>query len=148
MQKEVLIFLSSSQKGGDVGEDKIEVITAGQYYLKNGKHYITYEEMSDDGRETARNIIKIHGETAEVIKNGEVSVHMVFEKGKKNFSYYDMPYGKMLVGLETDHMELAEEEDRLSLRLEYRLEVDYRHMADCVVDIRVESKDKCKMELG
>ncbi len=147
MQKEVLIFLSSSQEGGDVGEDKLEVITAGQYYFKNGKHYIIYEEMSEDGRETTKNIIKIYKDTTEVIKSGGASVHMVFEKGKKNFSYYDVPYGKLLVGMDTDCVELTEEEDRLHLRLGYRLEVDYRHMADCVVEIRVESKDTCKMEL-
>ena len=30
MQKEVLIFMTSVQRGGSVGEDKLEIITAGQ----------------------------------------------------------------------------------------------------------------------
>ena len=148
MQKEVLIFMTSIQRGGTVGEDKLEVITAGQYYLKNGKHYITYEDVSEDGRTRERNIIKIREDRAEVIKKGETSVHMIFEKDKKNYSCYDVPYGKMMVGLETSRMEVTEEEDRLELRLEYRLEMDDQHIADCLVEIRVESKDTCKVDLS
>lgn len=59
-----------------------------------------------------------------------------------------MPYGKLLVGLETNHMDLLEEENRIRLRLDYRLEVDYQHMADCEVEIRIESRDVCEVKLG
>lgn len=99
MQKEVLIFMTSVQRGGSVGEDKLEIITAGQYHFKNGKHYVTYDDVSEDGRTRERNIIKIRNDRAEVIKKGETSVHMIFEKDKKNVSCYDVPYGKMMVGL-------------------------------------------------
>ena len=148
MEKDVLIFLGSSQSGGAVEEDRIEVITAGQYYLKNGKHSIIYSEMTDDGRRSEQNIIKIAKDSVEIIKKGEASVHMVFEKHKKNFSYYDVPYGKLLVGLETNQIHLEEEADKLTLLLDYRLEVENQHMADCQVEIRVESKSTCKIDLS
>ena len=148
MQKDVILFMASRQAGGAIEEDRVEVITAGQYYKKNGAHFVVYEELSEDGRTAARNMIKIRNGKTEVIKNGEASVHMVFELHKKNFSYYDMPYGKMMVGLETERMDCTEEEDRLSLLLQYRLEVDYQYMADCTVEIRIESKDTCEIKLG
>ena len=53
-----------------------------------------------------------------------------------------------MVGLETERMDCTEEEDRLSLLLQYRLEVDYQYMADCTVEIRIESKDTCEIKLG
>ena len=44
MTKEVLVTVSGLQSMG--GEsDQIQVITAGNYYRKNGKHYIVYDEM-------------------------------------------------------------------------------------------------------
>ena len=147
MQKEIIVFLGSVQNGGMSGDDRMEIITAGQYYYKNGKHYIIYEEIQEDGGTAAKNVIKICDGKAEIIKSGEASVHMIFEEHKKNYSYYDMPYGKMLVGLETKRLDFKEEENHISLQLEYRLEIDYNHMADCVVNIRAESKEHCRVNL-
>ncbi|QNM06724.1 DUF1934 domain-containing protein [Qiania dongpingensis] len=148
MQREVLIFLVSDQTGGAVEQDRIEVITAGQYFYKNGKHYVIYDEISEESGQTVKNIIKIYDGGTEIIKSGDSSVHMVFEEHKKDFSYYDMPYGKMFVSLETNRLDIREEEDRISVRIDYRLEIDYQHMADCLVEIRIESKENCKMNLG
>ena len=38
MEKDVLIFLNSSQSGGAVEDDKIEVITGRLLLFQNGKH--------------------------------------------------------------------------------------------------------------
>ncbi|MCI8274941.1 MAG: DUF1934 domain-containing protein [Lachnospiraceae bacterium] len=148
MQKDVILFMGSHQTGGSVEDDQLQLITTGQYYHKNGKHYVIYEELSDSGRHKSKNTIKIYEGGAEVLKSGESSIHMVFGLHKKTLSYYDMPYGKLLVGLETNHMDLLEEENRIRLRLDYRLEVDYQHMADCEVEIRIESRDVCEVKLG
>lgn len=148
MQKDVILFMGSHQTGGAVDDDQLQLITAGQYFHKNGKHYVIYEELSESGRRKSKNTIKIYNGGAEVLKSGESSIHMVFGLHQKTLSYYDMPYGKMMVGLETNHMDLVEEEDKICLKLDYRLEVDYQHMADCEVEIRIESRDSCEVDLG
>ena len=33
----------------------------------------------------------------ELTKKGAVNVHMIFEKNKKNITYYNTPYGSLLV---------------------------------------------------
>ena len=46
MTREVLVSISGVQIAeGDAGE--IEVITAGDYFLKNGNHYILYDEVQE-----------------------------------------------------------------------------------------------------
>lgn len=147
MQKEVIIFLNSVQHDGMSEDEQIEIITAGQYYNKNGKRYLIYEEMPESGGAVSKNVIKISDEKVEITKTGDSSVKMLFEEHKKSYSSYDMPYGKMMVGLETKRIDFKEEEDKLNLRLEYRLELDYHPMAECVVNIRAESKENCKVEL-
>ena len=47
MTKEVLINISGLQMDVDP-ENPIEMVTTGAYYLKNGKHYILYDELSED----------------------------------------------------------------------------------------------------
>ena len=51
MTKEVLINISGLQMDVDP-ENPIEMVTTGAYYLKNGKHYILYDELSEDNEVT------------------------------------------------------------------------------------------------
>ena len=53
MTKEVLVSISGKHidimndptAGYETGDDNIEVVTPANYYCKNGKHYIIYEEV-------------------------------------------------------------------------------------------------------
>ena len=45
MTKDVLIKISGLQ-AMDGDSDDVEIITAGDYFQKNGKHYIVYEAVS------------------------------------------------------------------------------------------------------
>ena len=55
MTKEVLINISGLQMDVDP-ENPIEMVTTGAYYLKNGKHYILYDELSEDN-EVTKNVL-------------------------------------------------------------------------------------------
>ncbi len=57
MTKEVLINISGLQMDVDP-ENPIEMVTTGAYYLKNGKHYILYDELSEDN-EVTKNVLKM-----------------------------------------------------------------------------------------
>lgn len=62
--------------------DPIEMMTTGAYYLRNGKHYILYDELSEDN-EIVKNVIKIGPKSVELTRKGGQSSHMVFEEGKE-----------------------------------------------------------------
>ena len=87
MTKDVLISISGLQM--DVLEEEkeyeaIEVVAPANYFLKNGKHYILFDEVTEGIPGITKNRIKITGEDAlEVMKSGVSNVHMVFEKNKK-----------------------------------------------------------------
>ena len=85
MQKEVLIHVRGLQMMDAQGDQEpIEIIVPGQYYFRNGSHYLRYEELLDETAEPTINYIKVSGKGLEVSKKGLVNVHMVFEQGKKN----------------------------------------------------------------
>ena len=42
-------IMDDPARGYEVGEDGIEVVTPANYYCRNGKHYILYDEVLPSG---------------------------------------------------------------------------------------------------
>lgn len=92
MTKDVLVSISGMHEeivavAPEIEEDEneaIEVVTPATYYLKNGKHYIVYEEVVEGTSGVIKNRIKINGEECvEIVKSGLSNSHMIFEKIKR-----------------------------------------------------------------
>ena len=77
----------------------------------------------------------------EVMKSGVSNVHMVFEKNKKNLTYYQTPYGQLLIGIHTKEREVAVSEDNINVKVGYILDVNHEPLADCQIRINVKSND-------
>lgn len=140
MTKEVLVSISGLQFAEEMAEEPMEVITSGDYYKKNGKHYIIYDEVMEGFTETTKNIVKIGNGCLDITKRGVTNVHMMFEKDKKNLTYYYTPYGSLLIGIEARGVEVEETENDLFVVVDYALEVNYEHLADCKIKMNVKSK--------
>jgi uncharacterized beta-barrel protein YwiB (DUF1934 family) len=77
----------------------------------------------------------------ELTKSGLVSVQMVFEEGKKNLTQYNTPYGSLMMGVEATKMQFAETEDIIKINVDYALEINEEHSADCNIRITVRPKE-------
>ena len=140
MNKEVIINISGLQL--DAGtEEPIELMTTGDYYLKNGKHYVIYDELTVDSQ-VVKNRLKICPKVVEVTKKGASSSHMVFERGKENLTYYDTPFGSLLLGINTSKIDLEEKEDSMALHIDYGLSINSDHVSDCSIDVSIASKQQ------
>ena len=147
MTKDVLISVTGSHRTeGD--DDNISVITAGNYYFKNGKHYIIYEEHIEGVAEPIQNTIKIGTDSVEMIKGGEARTHMIFEMQKVNMTCYATPYGQMMMGVATDQIQIREFPDQIRVSIDYSLEINYEKASECHVEIEVNSKATAKLKLG
>ena len=60
-------------------------------------------------------MIKFNEHMVDITKKGITNVHMVFEEKQKNMTYYDTPFGNLLVGLATNKVDVKEEEEKLRL---------------------------------
>ena len=148
MQKEVLIHVRGLQMMDAQGDQEpIEIIVPGQYYFRNGSHYLRYEEMLDDTAETTVNYIKMSPNGVEVRKQGQVNVHMVFEEGKKNKTFYNTPYGTLQMGISATGLELKESEDGIQMKVDYALDMNEEHVADCYLTVLAQSKDSAEFVL-
>lgn len=148
MTKEVLLTISGLHLDAfstetDEENVPIEVITPATYYLKNGKHYILYDEMVEGFIGSIKNTIKITGDSKlEMKKSGITNSNMVFEKEKINVTQYDTPYGEMMLGVYTKDMKVNIEEDNIDVSIAYALDVNSEKVADCDIIINIKSNGK------
>ena len=142
MNKDVLIHVRGLQlMETDDEQEPIEIVVPGQYYFRNGSHYLRYEEMLDDSAQTTVNYIKMSSEGVEIRKQGQVNVHMVFEQGKKNKTFYNTPYGTLQMGIAATGLELKESEDDIQMKVDYALDMNEEHVADWYLTVQAQSKD-------
>ncbi|MDO5417122.1 MAG: DUF1934 domain-containing protein [Lachnospiraceae bacterium] len=146
MTKDVLITISGSQMmDGENGD--VEMITCGDYYSKNGKHYILYDEVMEGHEGVIKNTIKIQPDSLDIIKTGLTNVHMVFERNKKRLTCYATPMGEMMVGLNTKSISIDEKDDNIKVQIEYSLDINYEHVSECNIVVDIQSRAQAQVNL-
>lgn len=144
MTKDVLLKISGMQFTADNEEasepEPVEIIAPGEYYFKNGKHYIVYDEFMEGFDSATKNVLKLKDDSLEITKRGTSNVHMIFEKDKKNMTCYTTPFGSMMMGIDARSISIKESEQEIHAQIEYALDVNYEHMADCTIHLSVQSK--------
>ena len=139
MDKQVLVSITGLQFSND-DRDAVEMITVGDYYKRNGKHYLLFDEAAEGFEGTTRNMIKFNDHMVDITKKGATNVHMVFEEKRKNMTYYDTPFGNLLIGLATSRVNVKEEEDSIDVRIDYTLDINYEFVSDCKISIGLKEK--------
>ena len=146
MTKDVLVSISGLQSAVNETEsyddEPIEVISAGTYYFKDGKHFIFFEEMAEGIPGVTKTQIRLTGkESLEVRKKGISNMNMVFEKNKNNRCFYQTPFGQLNLGIFTTEIVVDETEDNINIRADYKMDVNYEPLADCTIRINVKPMD-------
>ena len=142
MEKEVLIHVKGlHMMDAPEGDEPIEIVVPGEYYFRNGSHYLRYEEMLDEQGDPTVNYIKISSRGMEVRKKGQVNTHMVFEQGKRNMAFYTTPFGTLEMGISATNLELEESDGQIAMKVNYSLDLNQEHVADCCLDIQAQGKN-------
>lgn len=140
MKKEVLIAVAGLQF--EIDEDEaLEVISPGEYYYRNGKHYVLYEELTEDeggikGGIT-KNTLKFSKEQVELRKSGFNNVVMNFETGKKTVTCYQTPMGNLMIGIDTTDIRVQELPEGIVVDVRYMLDINYSHVSECAIKIKI-----------
>ena len=54
MTKDVVVSLKGLQLAPDQQSDAVEVIAPGEYYIRNNKHYVLFEEIMEGETQTLK----------------------------------------------------------------------------------------------
>ena len=138
MTKDVLVKVSGVQM--DVQDEAIELIVPGNYYMKNDKHYVLYEEQPEDNGPITKNVVKFNETFFEMMKKGGNHSYLRFDKGKKNSTVYQTPAGPIQVDVLTHDFSIKEEEHEIVVNVKYALDINYQFVSECEVDFRVQAR--------
>ena len=137
MTKDVLIAIKGMQFEGAEDPEEIEVIQRGTYYERNGSHYLLYDEPVEGTSEIIRNRIKFRENEVQVAKKGAVNTTLTFTKNEKNMTNYATPFGNLVVGIDTQRIALEMSEQKMRIKVDYALDINYEFLADCKISIEV-----------
>lgn len=142
MTKNVLVTVAGLQLEIDTRE-VVEVINRGEYYFRNGKHYIIYDEFMEDelgnGIQT-KCMIKLSKNKVEVLRKGESQTNLIFDLENSCQTFYHTPFGDLMLGVTTNSIELTETESEIKARLLYSLDMNYQYVSDCELNIEIKEQ--------
>ena len=143
MTQKVLLTLLGLQSGqGGEDANQIETVSEGEYYKKNGKHYVIFEETVEGLDRKTKSKLKFDESTVEVFRSGPMSAHMIFRENEKNLTGYNTPFGQILMGIDTKKIQINEQEHRIIVDVDYSLDVNDEFMSDCHMEIDICSLDQ------
>lgn len=141
MTKEVMVTITGQHTmDGDV-QEPVEMVHVGEYYERNGTHYILFDEVLEGFPEPVKNIVKIKNRYLEVQKRGAIGSRLVFEEGKKQETTYSVPYGSFLMATDTSSVQIRQTEDLLEAAAAYVLSLNGARCADCDIRVSVVPKE-------
>ncbi|MBO4904090.1 MAG: DUF1934 domain-containing protein [Lachnospiraceae bacterium] len=139
MDKDVWVSVAGLQFGDNPAGDRIEIMTPGSYYKKKDHHYVTYDEIEEGTDAVTRNIVRFDGSMLTISKRGFTNVEMIFEKNKRNMTNYVTPYGTLMVGIDTDRIDIRESDDVINIDIDYALDINYEHLANCKIQMEIKN---------
>lgn len=145
MNREVILTISGRHKGAVAEKpegDSVDTVTEAEYFLKNGTHYVIFEEKDENFSGVTKSKIKLQGKKLEMIRRGILSTHMILEEGKKHETGYQTPYGYMHLGMDTRSLLVEEWPKKIRILSEYILEAEGEYLSDCSLEITIQNKVK------
>lgn len=112
------------------GGEKMELVTVGGFYEKNGARYIMYDEKEEMGMADCSVMIKEADGEVTVSRKGAFMSKMRYCPGKATEFIYHMPYGNIPVILYTKKIKSCFDSNGGRLTLFYTLEMQgeiYEH---------------------
>lgn len=138
MKDNVLISVSGSHIYDNYTEDLLEMITTGSYQLKDGVYTITYSETEPNNSGSYKTTFTIDpNRKVTVVREGEISSHMIFEQGQKHLIYCDTDFGAMTIGVSADRIETKLSENGGDIEIVYSIEIDQSLASDNILKLNV-----------
>lgn len=104
--------------------DKTELVTEGEYTVRNGKYFLRYKEHLADVGGDCNTIIKIDEKSVVMTRTGNINTQMIFEKGKRHMSHYETPMGSFTIGVSTDLLNIGVNEKGGEVEIKYNLDIN------------------------
>lgn len=143
MTKDIILTISGLHATDGEQDDPVELISPGQYFQKNGKHYVLFEEVMEGIDGVIKSTIKFTEDRVELLRSGAASARMVFQKDQEHQTIYQTPMGPLSMSVYTDHIETELGEEQMNLEIHYSLKTEGIVITESTVCMNICQKE-CK----
>lgn len=141
MTKDIILTISGLHKTNGEADEPVEIMSPGQYYLKNGKHYVLFEEMMEGVDGVVKSTLKFTEEKVELLRNGAATTRMIFQKQQEHMVVYQTPMGPLSISLYTDDIISELNEEQMNLEIHYSLKTEEIVLTESTVQLHICPKE-------
>lgn len=126
-EKQVVLFVRGTQYYDDIEPEETELMTEGIMVSgDDGAIILEYQETELTGMEGTTTRFTIQDDTVVLTREGSVNSQMVFQRGKRNSSIYETPWGTMLVDISTASLQYRLDAHGGVMEIRYTIAVDHQ----------------------
>lgn len=137
MTKDIILTISGLHAAEGENDEPIELMTPGQYYLKNGKHYILFDEIMEGIAGEIKSTIKFTGDRVELLRTGAASTRMIFQRDRESMALYQTPLGPLSISVYTEDMTVDIGEEQINLEINYSLKAEGQMITESTVHLNI-----------
>ena len=124
MKQAVMLSLHSCQRYEEQEPEVLELVTEGTMEYRNGGWEISYAESELTGLAGVTTTFRVEPDKVTLLRTGGLKSEMVFQRGVTHDSLYQMPFGALLLTVETTSIFYDIVPDGGSLDLSYRVTIE------------------------
>ena len=138
MKTPVILSIQGRQTYEGQEPELIELVTEGTLEYRDGAWEIIYEESALTGLEGVTTTFRVEPEKVSLDRHGQLSSHMVFQLGVSHESLYQVPFGALLVTVQSSRVVFDLVPDGGFLDLVYNIAIENAQagVIDYHLDIR------------
>ena len=138
IEKNVILFVRGEQQFEQGEPEVTELMTEGVMTLaEDGEITLTYQETELTGMEGTTTAFSIRDDTVALTRTGLVNSQMVFQRGRRNSSLYETPWGVMQVDVFTNRLVYQLDSRGGVLEIKFSISVDHQATGENQFKIRV-----------
>jgi uncharacterized beta-barrel protein YwiB (DUF1934 family) len=122
--KKVLISIKGFLSAQHSDEESFELVTDGEYSLNDGIAEFSYLESELTGYAGMRTTFHVEPDHVVLTRAGGLNGEMIFSEGRKHHFVYETAYGSLTMGVDTQSITQALNEDGGNLEIHYAIDVD------------------------
>jgi uncharacterized beta-barrel protein YwiB (DUF1934 family) len=122
--KKAIISIKGFQSAQHSDEESFELITDGEYSLNDGIAEFSYLESELTGNAGMRTTFVVEPDRVVLIRAGGMNGEMIFSEGRKHHFVYETTYGSLTMGIDTQSITQALNEEGGDLEIHYAIDVD------------------------
>ncbi|GKU23292.1 DUF1934 domain-containing protein [Clostridium folliculivorans] len=140
MKKKAIISIASNQVPADQ-EDLIEVVTPGEFLIKEDGYEAIYDETEISGMEGTKTKISITSNELILEREGTTATKMNFQKDNTSISLYNTPYGMLELKIDTKELKIDIDEYGGDIFIDYDLSVSGQESNNTQLKINIKARN-------